>query len=84
MTNLLLLLTSVTLVSGFVPSFPTRGGTYRSELTRSHVAMPLLDDVEKRKSTIPSGPKQPVITSLNSPEEFKEFLNEDDRLVIVK
>jgi hypothetical protein len=81
--NILLLLYTISLASGFVVTNPS-GFTTRLDRTRTYItAAPMKDDTRKA-TTIPSGPKRHQITTINSVEEYERFLAADDRLTLIR
>ena len=72
------------LSSGFVTQNPNRSARIR--LTETYVATPLdcVKEGEKQKENNPRGPSKPKITTLDSAEDYIDFLSEDDRLCMVK
>ena len=91
MRNFLLMISTVTVVSGFVTS--NHGVAFSSGRIQQAAfvaASPAAEefatkeDVKVVPSTIPSGPSRAKITTINSPEEYEKFLAEDDRLTLVR
>ena len=82
--NILLLVCTISLASGFVVTNPSRSAK-RLDRTRTYVtAAPMKDDIRKTTRTIPSGPKRHQITTINSVQEYERFLAADDRLTLIR
>jgi Na+-transporting NADH:ubiquinone oxidoreductase subunit NqrC len=84
MKNILLLVCTISLASGFVVTNPSGSATRRLDRTRTYIAAaPMKDDIRKT-TTIPSGPKRHQITTINSVEEYERFLPAEDRLTLIR
>jgi hypothetical protein len=81
--NILLLVCTISLTSGFVVTNPS-GFTTRLDRTRTYItAAPMKDDIRKT-TTIPNGPKRHQIVTINSVQEYERFLAADDRLTLIR
>ena len=68
---------------GFVQQVPTNRRMQQQSQTLVNVATPM-DDVKECHNDMPNGHEKPKITSINSAEEYLDFLAQDDRLCMVK